>query len=138
MTSLLFSGNCIYVSVALINYNLAVQNYKRQFILIFASFPAAVNSCIFFFLQGKGNLVLDFSLLGLAVEFWYFVFKIVLTYCEKYLFLWSKKNWNSRPKVENLQTFWYQARTISHKEMRAINFPFPYEDSPRGVMGVKW
>ena len=83
MTSLLFSGNCIYVSVALINYNLAVQNYKRQFILIFASFPAAVNSCIFFFLQGKGNLVLDFSLLGLAVEFWYFVFKIVLTYCEK-------------------------------------------------------
>ena len=34
---------------------------------------------------------------------WYFVTKIVLTYCEKKMFWWSKKKLNSRLKAENLQ-----------------------------------
>ena len=25
----------------------------------------------------------------------------------------------------------------THKEMRVINFPFPYEDRPKAVIGVK-
>ena len=38
---------------------------------------------------------------------WYFVTKIVLTNCEKKLFLLIEKNfWNLRPKAENLQNFW--------------------------------
>ena len=37
----------------------------------------------------------------------YFVTKIVLTYCEKKLLYWSKKNfWNSRLEAKNLQNFW--------------------------------
>ena len=36
-----------------------------------------------------------------------FVTKIVLTYCERKLFHWSRKNfWNSRLKAENLQNVW--------------------------------
>ena len=34
---------------------------------------------------------------------WYFVTKIVLTYCEKKLFQWSRNSWL---KAENLQIFW--------------------------------
>ena len=26
---------------------------------------------------------------------------------------------------------------LAHKEMRSINFPFPYEDNSRAAMGVK-
>ena len=38
---------------------------------------------------------------------WYFATKIVLTYCEKNLFYWLRKNiWNSRLKAENFQNFW--------------------------------
>ena len=38
---------------------------------------------------------------------WYFVTKIVLTYCEKKIVLFIEKNfWNLRLKVENFQNFW--------------------------------
>ena len=38
---------------------------------------------------------------------WYFVTKIVLTYCEKKNVIVIEKNfWNSRLKAENLQNFW--------------------------------
>ena len=32
---------------------------------------------------------------------------------------------------------WPQLSTQAHKEMRAKNFPFLYEDGPRTVMGAK-
>ena len=38
---------------------------------------------------------------------WYFVTKIVLTYCEKKNVLMVKKNfWNSRLEAEKLKFFW--------------------------------
>ena len=41
------------------------------------------------------------------VEYWHFVSKIILTCCEKKIVLVIQKNfWNSRLKVENLQTYW--------------------------------
>ena len=43
----------------------------------------------------------------LIIENWYFVTKIVLTFCEKKNVLVIEKNfWNSRLKAENLQKFW--------------------------------
>ena len=40
-------------------------------------------------------------------EEWYFVIRIVLTYCEKKIGLVIEKNfWNSTLKAENLQKFW--------------------------------
>ena len=43
----------------------------------------------------------------LVQQQWYFVTKIVLTYCEKKIVLVIEKNfWNSRLKAENLQNFW--------------------------------
>ena len=36
---------------------------------------------------------------------WYFVFKIILTYCEKKNVMIEKNFWNWRLKADNLQTF---------------------------------
>ena len=44
---------------------------------------------------------------------YYFVTKIVLTYCEKKNVLVIEKNfWNSRLKAENLQNFWYHLNNL--------------------------
>ena len=39
-------------------------------------------------------------------HWYYFVFKIVLTYCEKKLFEWLRKTFESWLKAENWQNFW--------------------------------
>ena len=44
-------------------------------------------------------------LFWIETEYWYFVTKIDLTYCEKKLFYWSRKTWNSRLKAKKLQNF---------------------------------
>ena len=48
---------------------------------------------------------------------WYFVTKIVLTYCEKKIVLAIEKNfWNSRLKAENLQNFEITTTIYSNSE----------------------
>ena len=47
-----------------------------------------------------------------------FVLKIVLTYCEKKMFKWLRKNYKFGPQTKNLQTFWdhyLETRTIYSK-----------------------
>ena len=50
------------------------------------------------------------------METWYFVTKIVLTYCEKKNLVIEKNFWNSRLKTENLQKFFEIIRTYSNSE----------------------
>ena len=62
------------------------------------------------------------SLLFFFPTFWYFVSKIVLTYCEKNCFVIEKNFWISRLEVENFQKTWdhllkqWKVRTIFDTE----------------------
>ena len=54
---------------------------------------------------------------------WYFVIKIVLTYCEKKkILVIEKKFWNSRLKAKNLQKFWkFSAFSLEFQKLFLIN-----------------
>ena len=53
---------------------------------------------------------------------WYFVTKIVLTYCEKIVLVIEKNFWNSKLKAENLKKLWDHYRTICSNNETQINF----------------
>ena len=51
--------------------------------------------------------------------------------------------WAGFHEQKSISTLYFKSAQLqyyytgSHKEIRSINFPFPYEDSSRSVMGVK-
>ena len=78
-------------------------------------FFSAVDQIILIFLNAESllsysaRILQDTKLQTIYVSFrqWYFVTKIVLTYCEKKILIVIDKNfWNSRLKAKNLQNFW--------------------------------
>ena len=50
----------------------------------------------------------------------------------------SSTNFAKLSQIQGLSIIAYiEFESDTHKEMRSINFPFPYEDGSRAVMGVK-
>ena len=79
---------------------------KRQ-IFNEISFSSSQNPLVFFIFKCIKHVLLQTLPIYRKIKKWYFVTKILLTYCKKKLVLVIEKNfWNSRLKAENLQNFW--------------------------------
>ena len=108
------------------NFPFAVLHYLLTFTL-----HSSTSITIFFFLfkcllstffRVHHTWSLKFDAWIFSNVMWYFVTKIVLTYCEKKLLVLEKNFWNSRLKAKNLQKLFEITRTIYLKSERSKQF----------------
>ena len=102
----------------------AALHYSRSAPLFCAFFRVPVEQLLkdlqLFFLPDTTTTPLQYT--AILDHQWYFVTKIVLTYCEKKIVLVIEKNfWNSRLKAKNLQNFWdHQNNLFKQWKVRTI------------------
>ena len=101
----IFLANCQYDEILLRNFCIIYWGRivsERVFLFLY--------SCFFTRNLWKICFLWQLKIVEISCEItvkWYFVTKIVLTYCEKKIVLVIKKNFgNSRLKAENLKFFW--------------------------------